>query len=218
MESSRVESMTSFKVMVVEDESRLKELLIKAIPDMGFEPLGASSGEAALTMMNQNPVDVVILDLNLPGMHGMEFMEQARKKNPHLECIILTGYGDLDTAKKAIHFDVVEFLTKPCTLGSLELALDRARRRVMDRRAGKKAKAAAEMAASIPFTPEPAPRAEVAPPEPRPGMTLQELERQHILASLRRNNNNRTLTAEELGISVRTLYYRIAEYERQGYL
>src|SRR5438067_2159303 len=80
--------------------------------------------------MHAEPADIILLDLNLPPMSGLEFLERLRQTHPLTEVIILTGFGDLEAAKKAIHFDVVEFLTKPAHLGELEQALDRARKRL----------------------------------------------------------------------------------------
>src|SRR5258708_24507291 len=85
--------------------------------------------ELALKFMETQNIGIVILDLNLPGIDGIESLEKLRRRNRKVQAIILTGFGDLEAAKKAIHLDVVEFLTKPCTLGSLEVALARARAR-----------------------------------------------------------------------------------------
>src|SRR6266404_4263140 len=97
---------------------------------MGFTATGARSGEEAQRLMEAHPRDVIILDLNLPAMDGMEFFRLLRDRWPATQVIILTGFGDLETAKAAIHLDVVEFLTKPSPLNKVEEALDRARRRI----------------------------------------------------------------------------------------
>lgn len=198
-----------FAVLLVEDEPRLRDLLLEAIPDMGrsgFSAAGARSGEEALRLMNAQVRDIIILDLNLPGMDGMEFFEQVRQRWPQTQVIILTGFGDLDAARKAIHLQVVDFLSKPCHLSDVELALDRARRRIVELR-------------KINMT-------DTAPPvlaqpineSTTPPTTLEESERQMIIAALERNRGNRTAAAVELGISRRTLHYRLQEYERQGFI
>ncbi|HEY8668419.1 MAG TPA: response regulator [Tepidisphaeraceae bacterium] len=190
------------RVMVVEDEPRLRELLMHALTDWGMAVTGARSGEEALRLAGAEPPQIAVLDLNLPGMGGMECLEQLRQKSPDLQAIVLTGFGDLEAAKKAIHLNVVEFLTKPCHLGDLEVALDRARRRLPER---------------MPTVLEEMPDS-VVPPHVPSGATLDEVERQHILAALARNNGNRAATAAELGISLRTLYYRLTEYQKQGHV
>jgi DNA-binding NtrC family response regulator len=186
------------RVLVVEDESRLRELLHRALVGWGFEAAAARSGEEAIRLHDAQPFDILILDLNLPGIDGLEALRRLREKSPSLQAIVLTGFASIEAAKQAVHLDVVEFLTKPCHLGELEQALDRALRRMA-----------------------PTPPAVLDQPDlpaPALGMTLDEVERQHILASLRRNDGNRTATAHELGISRRTLYYKLEEYEKQGFI
>ncbi len=186
----------ALRVLVVEDEPRMRDLLVESVPEMGFPATAVRSAEEALRTMQKKPHDILILDLQLPLMGGMELLEQIRTRWPDSQVIILTGFGDLVSAQRAIHLDVVEFLTKPCHLRDLELALDRARRR--------------SALASLTATP-------VAQPEqPESALTLAELERREILAALQRHGGNRTAAAAELGISRRTLHYRLAEYRAGG--
>src|SRR5207248_791218 len=67
-------------VLLVEDEPRLREMLVRAVTDMGFEAHGVGSGEAALRAIEEKPFEVVVLDLNLPGMDGMELFEALRRR------------------------------------------------------------------------------------------------------------------------------------------
>jgi DNA-binding NtrC family response regulator len=188
------------QVLVVEDEPRLRELLLEVIPDMGFGVTAARSAEEAGRIMQQNPHDIILLDLQLPGMNGMEFFEQLRGRWPRTQVIVATGFGNLETARRAIRLDVVDFLTKPCHLRDLEVALERARRRIIARE----------------------PSSLVMPDAPsaavnHPAATLRESERELILAALARNEGNRSATAAQLGISRRTLYYRLRQYARGGW-
>jgi DNA-binding NtrC family response regulator len=184
-------------VLLVDDETRLREMLTSAVGEMGFVVTPARSAEAALRLIETQSFDIVILDLNLPGMSGMEFFEHLRQHMPEAQVIILTGFGTLDIARRAIRLDVSDFLTKPCALGELEVALERARQKRLSH-----------------WEPE---KINVPPQTvPQPGMTIDELERKHILATLERNHGNRSATAQELGISLRTLYYRLGAYQRQG--
>lgn len=182
------------RVLVVEDEPRLRDLLHKAMTGWGFDTLAARSGEEALKIAEGQPLDVVLLDLNLPGMDGLDLLSSLRERSANLAAIVLTGFASVEAARQAVHLDVVEFLTKPCHLGELEQALDRALRKL----------------------PPPYPLA-AGTAATTQSMTLHDLERQHILATLERNNGNRTATAMELGISRRTLYYKLDEYQKQGH-
>ncbi|HEV8605687.1 MAG TPA: response regulator [Tepidisphaeraceae bacterium] len=188
------------QILIVEDEPRMRDLLLRAISSWGHKTAAARSGEEALRMIEKDPPHILLLDLNLPAMSGLDVLEKVHQSHPATQVIILTGFGDLDAAKKAIHLDVVEFLTKPAHLGQLEQALDRARKRLEE---------------SPTVTPIPSPPP-MTPPDLPPATTLDEVEREHILAALARNSGNRSATATELGISLRTLYYRLNEYQKQG--
>jgi DNA-binding NtrC family response regulator len=169
----------------------LRELLMDVIPDMGFSAVTARSAEEALRIFEADPSEIIMLDLQLPGISGMELFEQIHKRWPETQVIIMTGFGDLDSARQAIRLNVVDFLTKPFHLRDVEVALDRARNRM-----------AAELRKSDPT--------ESSATEP-PARTLAEAERQVILAALERHGGNRTAAALELGISRRKLHYWLNE-------
>lgn len=187
------------KVLIVDDEGRLRDVLTRAIASWGFQVAGARSAEEAIRLMQATRYDVSILDLNLPGMNGIELFDKFRTIYPDHQVIVLTGFGNLESAKASIRLDVVDFLEKPCPLGELEKSLHRATQRII----------------------RPMPQAmEETGPEPtgdEPAQTLQDVEREHIIAALRRNEGNRTATAQELGISRRTLQYKLSEYQKQGF-
>ena len=206
-------------VLVVEDEPRLRELLLRALAGWGFDAQAVRSGEEALRSADARPPEVVVLDLNLPGIDGLDLLRRLRERWPRVQAIVLTGFGSIDAAKQAIHLDVVEFLTKPCRLAELEQALDRAMRRLgppdppvvvipdAERGDGGDSDDAddADDAGGAP------------PANGTARRTLEEVERDHILRTLARNGGNRTATAVELGISRRTLYYKLSEYQKQGH-
>ena len=192
------------RVLIVDDESRLREMLMRSAAEMGFDPVGVRSAEQALKLLEAegDSVDIVLLDLNLPGIGGLEFLEQLHARWPGAQVIILTGFGTLESAKKAIRLDAVDFLTKPCPLEELEIALAKARQRRLD---------------ALP--PSQLTGADNGPSEAHddqddpPPLTLEEVERLHITAALDRHGGNRAAAAAELGISERTLYYRLGQYQ-----
>lgn len=186
------------RVLVVEDEVSLREQLIRAATDWGFPAAPASSGEVAARLNDAHPFDIAILDLGLPGMNGIDTLARLRQRAPKLQGIILTGSATVPAVKAAIHLGVVEFLTKPSNRGELEQALDRARRRVPN-----------ELPTVRPEPGEDAPRT--------PVRNWEEVEREHILAAVERNQGDRSQTAKELGISRKTLYNKLKAYLRQGF-
>ena len=194
-------------VLIVEDETRLRELLLRSLTNWGFDASAARSAEEALRHSDASPPDIVLLDLNLPGMDGLEFFTSLRRRRPEVQGIVLTGFATVEAAKQAVHMDMVEFLTKPCHLGEVEQALDKAMRRIAP--------------PEPPIIPDPSfaeggdtIRTTDDDGSPR---TLEEVEREHILSTLDRHGGNRTATAAELGISRRTLYYKLTEYQKQGF-
>jgi len=209
-------------VIVVDDEARLRDVLVRGIRQMGYNCDGAPHAEDALRQMRDNPRGVAIVDLNRPGMDGMALFEKLRRGWPAVQVIVLTGFGDLDTAKQAIRMDVVDFLTKPTHLGELEQALVRAWRRIDDA-VGLDAVQLPEPSAddleddedNVPSLAESAPEEGGAS---KSEQSLEELERQHILGTLARHDGNRRDTADALGISLRTLYYRLSQYQKEGHL
>ncbi len=156
------------RVLIVEDEPRMRELLSRALNGWGFIVSSVRSGEEAIRQAETQAPEIALLDLNLPGIGGLETFSEIREKIPQLQGIVLTGFASVDAARQAVHLDVVEFLTKPCHLGELERALDRAMRRL------------APMESAIRE-----PEKSVEGPTPgAEGVTLHEMERQHILAVL----------------------------------
>jgi DNA-binding NtrC family response regulator len=209
------------RVLIVDDEPQLRSMLMEAIADMHYEPTAVASAEGAIRAMQKETFDILILDLNLPGVSGMDLLKTIRASKPSPQVIIQTGFGSLDDAKQALRMDVVDFLTKPCGLSELETALDRARNRRLAELGDATAPRVIADAEGAPRAPRPAPApsanssetAHVGDP-----VSLDDLERDHILAMLARNGGNRAATAQQLGISVRKLYYRLDQYQRSGHM
>ncbi len=180
------------RVLIVEDELRLRQLLSEVVPEMGFTAAAVRTAEEAARVMDVDAYEIVMLDLQLPLMGGMDFFQQIRARWPDTQVIIMTGFGDLNTARKAIQLDVVDFITKPFHLRDVELALDHARKRMVFE------------------PPSVEDRTEDLTAEAQP-RTLAETERLAILAALERHAGNRTAAAAELGISRRKLHYWLSE-------
>jgi two-component system response regulator RegA len=143
------------------------------------------------------PPDFVLLDLNLPVTDGIAFLRQFRDACADAPVVIITGFGSLESARSAIRLGVSEFLSKPCDLDQLEQAISRAQARC----AGPSA--AARSMRSI---------------EPSDAVrSLAALEREAIIEALRVLNGNRSEAARRLGISRRSLHYKLEGYRQEGF-
>ena len=111
--------MSKIKVLLVDDEEAYVKTLAErmAMRDVGSRV--ALSGEEALQMLEEEPPDVMVLDLRMPGIDGMEVLERVKKKHPQIEVIILTGHGSDREEKEARRLGAFEYLQKPADTAHL---------------------------------------------------------------------------------------------------
>ena len=108
----------NLRVLIVEDEPRYRNLLEREVVAMGHRASACERAEEALALLDTETFDAAILDLNLPGMSGMEFLDQVRESQPELAVIINTAYGDMPTAVQALRLEAV------VGIGELRLEVD----------------------------------------------------------------------------------------------
>jgi CheY-like chemotaxis protein len=102
------------RILLVDDEDHVRRALRRALAPCGFEVLEAADGQAALDLLRVEDVDLILLDLMMPGMDGLTFLEHARVLRPATARVVLTGHADLHTALRAINQGAVQrFLLKP---------------------------------------------------------------------------------------------------------
>jgi DNA-binding NtrC family response regulator len=119
----------SIRVLVVDDERPTRLLMEKELPRAGYVVTSAESGEAAQEQVRAQEFDVILLDLKMPGMGGMEALRRIRESGASSEVVILTGHPDVDTAIAAMKLGAYDYLTKPFKLSELEEVLRRAAER-----------------------------------------------------------------------------------------
>ena len=110
---------TTLKLLLVDDEDDFRQATAAALGRRGFTVTDVADGSEALTAINFERPDVVILDLKMPGMGGIETLQEIREIDATLPVIILTGHGDFDAAMAGIKLDIVDFLQKPIDMEQL---------------------------------------------------------------------------------------------------
>lgn len=103
-------------LIVDNDESLIKILSAFLSKDKMFSTLTALDGSKALEIVKNHKIDLVIIDLNMPGMSGIDFLSELRNKLPEIKSIILTGYSDIDSYIETIELGAHEYLNKPVDL------------------------------------------------------------------------------------------------------
>ena len=124
--------MANDRILLVDDEESFIEALQKRLTARGFSVDASGSGEDAISKAERHTFDVVILDLAMPGMDGVETLKRLRKNDPDLQIILLTGHGSIEKAVEATKCGAMDFLQKPAKLPDLlELIRDAGARRAV---------------------------------------------------------------------------------------
>lgn len=121
------------KILLVDDEERFRTNLSKMLAAHGFEVTAADSGQGALAELGLQPFDVVLLDLRMPGLSGLETLKAIKQDHPDTEVIILTGHASVDAAAEIIRLGGCEFLLKPCPLEEVIAKIETAYERKLAR-------------------------------------------------------------------------------------
>ena len=111
--------MEEFSVLLVDDEEDFLRTIIKRLAKRGLRAQGASQGEQALAMLAEEPRDVVVLDVKMPGMDGIETLRAMKKKRPFTEVIMLTGHGSVESGIQGLQLGAYNYVMKPVPLNDL---------------------------------------------------------------------------------------------------
>jgi len=137
--------MTTNKILIVDDEKPIRFVFSEYLKKTGFIPLEASNGRQAAEVFQKESPSAVILDMNMPGMNGIETMQELKKIDPDVPIIIVTAYGDIPTAVDAIKLGAYDFLSKPPDFDRLLLMLKKAVERLELEKAVKRLNNGVEM-------------------------------------------------------------------------
>jgi DNA-binding NtrC family response regulator len=113
-------------ILIVEDERSQREMLRGFLTKEGYRVTEAGNGEEALTLVRSTSLDLALIDFKMPGLNGLEVLEQAKQLNPELDVIMITAYGTIDTAVDAMKAGAMDYITKPIDLEELLILIERA--------------------------------------------------------------------------------------------
>jgi signal transduction histidine kinase len=123
-----------WKVVLIDDEEDIREVMSITLGDSGYRVSTASDGTAGVRLCETIEPQIVITDVRMPGLNGIQVLEQIKKKHSDTEVIVTTAFGDLELAIRALRLDASDFITKPVNDEVLHLALKRAKERYAARK------------------------------------------------------------------------------------
>jgi signal transduction histidine kinase len=121
------------KILLVDDEEDIREVVHLSLADMGYQVLEAEDGDEALRIFQKVQPPIVLTDIKMPNMDGIELLQKIKRENPETEVIMITGHGDMDLAIKSLKYEATDFITKPINVNVLEIAMQRACDRIITR-------------------------------------------------------------------------------------
>ena len=122
--------MTANKILIVDDEEIIVKLLSMSLRSDGYETVTANSGEQGLEVFKAESPDIVVTDIKMPGMDGLELLKKIKEIDSEKEVIIVTGHGDIDSTIKALQYGASDFINKPVRDEALAIALERAKAKI----------------------------------------------------------------------------------------
>ena len=117
--------MKPFSVLIIDDEPLMRLSMLDALKAVGFEVRAASTGDEGRAMLSKEAFDIVVTDLRLPGVDGLDLLQLCKQRSPRTEVIVITAHGSVDTAVEAMKRGAYDYITKPFSMDELLLIVDR---------------------------------------------------------------------------------------------
>jgi DNA-binding NtrC family response regulator len=111
--------MAECRVLIVDDEPDFLETIVKRLRKRKVDAMGVGSGKEAVKILDEQTFDVVILDVRMPGMDGIETLKEIKRKSPLTEVIMLTGHASVESGMQGMQFGAFDFVIKPADLDEL---------------------------------------------------------------------------------------------------
>lgn len=116
--------MADKKILIVDDQNGIRVLLVEVFNVEGYKTFQASNGKLALEIVRQESPDLVLLDMKIPGMDGLDILKHVKQINPSIKVIMMTAYGELDMIKEATDHGALMHFTKPFDIDELRNAVN----------------------------------------------------------------------------------------------
>ena len=110
-------------ILIVEDEAKMRRLLELNLGEDGFTTFSAGDAETGLKLLRENPIDLVVTDLKLPGMNGLEFLQTIKRQNAALPVVVMTAFGSVETAVDAMKAGASDYVLKPFSLTEMRMVI-----------------------------------------------------------------------------------------------
>jgi DNA-binding NtrC family response regulator len=117
--------MKNFSILIIDDEDAQREVLSGYIKKKGFKIYSASDGEEGIRIARENTIDIIFSDFKMPGLSGLQVLERVKELNPEISFVIITAFGTVDNAVKAMRMGAYDYITKPVDLDELDLLIER---------------------------------------------------------------------------------------------
>ncbi len=117
------------KVLLVDDEVEFVSALTERLQLRNYDAKAATNATDALTSIEKDPPDVVLLDLKIPGMDGIDILKKIKENDPTIQVIMLTGHGDIESVEEAIRNGAIECIMKPVDIGELLVKIEQAKKK-----------------------------------------------------------------------------------------
>ena len=116
--------MDPIKVLLVDDEREYLDTLVKRLKKRRISVTGVGSGEKALEILEREPTDIVVLDVRMPGMDGIQVLREIKTRHPLVEVIMLTGHANMEVALEGMELGAFDYLMKPISIDELLYKLE----------------------------------------------------------------------------------------------
>src|SRR5262249_14951841 len=112
-------------ILIIEDEAKMRRLLELDLAESGFQTFSAPNGETGLEILGREHVDLVLTDLKLPGMSGLEVLQAAKRVHAAMPIILMTAHGTVETAVEAMKVGASDYVLKPFSLAEMRMVVQR---------------------------------------------------------------------------------------------